>query len=412
MWALQCKEDGVEEVWLCIDGSNDDCESTGVTLAEKGHSKSRRNRKIVSFTYAVTEDGKPVTFDIYRGGLVDAKAMKRIISFLKECGIKVKGVMLDRGHCDSAALKFLNDEMIAYVIMVKGTPSGCTRIAEDYGGKIKINAEYLIRGTNLFGIQKKVQLFDNYKHEDCLTLFYDHKNGSDRITALLNRLYAEINRCEKILAEGETPRIDPKFKDVLEVAGDMSGIEIATARLQEMLDEKGLYSIVSSADLKPAEIHRLYQCRNSSETEYMVIKSQLGYGKVRVRVTKRVHAKFLNGFIATCARHELQSVAKELNKTTNEVIQELDKLYMTKVCKSYVPIQGITGRQEMILKLLGTSESILAEIAKDENNRLAGRKPIPRHRKTDPNNKKTRGLKTEKMIRQTGKRKKLQASQA
>lgn len=68
-WALQCREDGVESVWLCIDGSNDDCQSRGVDLAEKGHAKSRKNMNIVSFTYAVTTDGRPVTYDVYRGGL-------------------------------------------------------------------------------------------------------------------------------------------------------------------------------------------------------------------------------------------------------------------------------------------------------------------------------------------------------
>jgi len=64
-WAMQCKKDGVDGVWLCIDGSNDDCESEGVELAEKGHAKSKRNVEIVSFTYAVTPGGKPVTFDVY-----------------------------------------------------------------------------------------------------------------------------------------------------------------------------------------------------------------------------------------------------------------------------------------------------------------------------------------------------------
>ena len=83
-WAMQCKKDGVDGVWLCIDGSNDDCESEGVELAEKGHAKSKRNVEIVSFTYAVTPGGKPVTFDVYRGGLVDAKEMQAAIEMLSE----------------------------------------------------------------------------------------------------------------------------------------------------------------------------------------------------------------------------------------------------------------------------------------------------------------------------------------
>ena len=114
-WAMQCKKDGVDGVWLCIDGSNDDCESEGVELAEKGHAKSKRNVEIVSFTYAVTPGGKPVTFDVYRGGLVDAKEMQAIIDFLSECGIAVEGVILDRGYCNAKAIRFLDSKGIAYV---------------------------------------------------------------------------------------------------------------------------------------------------------------------------------------------------------------------------------------------------------------------------------------------------------
>ena len=99
-WAKRCAGLGVEEVWLCIDGSNDDCKCEGVEIAERGHAKSRKAVKIVSFTYAVTEDGLPVTFEEYRGGLVDAKAMRRITGFLTGCGIRLRGIALDRGYYD------------------------------------------------------------------------------------------------------------------------------------------------------------------------------------------------------------------------------------------------------------------------------------------------------------------------
>ena len=388
-WALQCKEDGVEEVWLCIDGSNDDCESKGVEFAERGHAKSLRNRKIVSFTYAVTETGKPVTFDVYRGGLVDAKAMKRVISFLETVGIGIRGVILDRGYCDSGSLKYLSDESIPYVIMVKGSPAGYSDIVGKYGNMIKLNAEYLIRGTYLFGIREKVQLFDSYQHMDYLTLFYDYRNGGDRITAFLKKLYQEIDRVENELSQGRTPTIAASFLSMLAIADGKKSVEIIPEGMQKLLDEKGLYSIVTSEDLTPQEVNRLYQARNVSETEYMVIKSQLGYGKVRIHATRGVQSKFALGFIATCIRYELQDVADHVGRTINDVIQEVNMLSMTKVGDSYVPIQGIAGRQLAILKKLCSSEDILLQIAKDENDRLTGRHPIPRHRKTGPKKKET-----------------------
>ena len=383
-WALQCSKDGVKDVWLCIDGSNDDCECKGVDLAEKGHAKSLRNRNIVSFTYAVTETGRPVTFQAYRGSLVDPKAMKDIITFLKEANITIRGVILDRGYCDSRSLDYLITESIPYVIMVKGSPAGYVSLVEQFGNKIKLNAEYLIRGTYLFGIQDKVQLFEGYNHEDHLTLFYDYQNGSDRITALLRKLYAEMERVESSLAKGTVPKIISMFQKALSISEDKKTLELNASELQKLLDEKGLYSIVASEAMTPQEVHRLYQARNSSETEYMIVKNQLGYGKIRIHATRGVQSKFLIGFIASCIRYELQKAAEYVNRTTNDVIQEVNMLSMTKVNDSYVPIQGIVGRQSTILEKLGSSIDILAQIAKDENDRLAGRHPAPRHRKTGP----------------------------
>ena len=153
VWVGQCRQDGIDNVWLCIDGSNDDCEAKGVELAEKGHSKSGKNVNIVSFTYAVSTTGRPVTFDVYRGGLVDSRELKKMIEFLKTCGMSIKGVILDRGYCNAKAIEYLDQEKIAYIIMVKGQPQGFVDVVSDYAQKIKMNVDWLIEGTYLFGIQ-------------------------------------------------------------------------------------------------------------------------------------------------------------------------------------------------------------------------------------------------------------------
>ena len=41
-WLKQCAAEGTDEVWLCIDGSNNDCAATENGLVGNGHAKSRR----------------------------------------------------------------------------------------------------------------------------------------------------------------------------------------------------------------------------------------------------------------------------------------------------------------------------------------------------------------------------------
>lgn len=381
-WVLQCRRDGIDEVWLCIDGSNDDCESKGVELAEKGHAKSRKNVDIVSFTYAVTTNGFPVTFEVYRGGLVDAKAMQTIIDFLNGCGIKVKGVILDRGYCNARALRYLDSKNIAYIIMVKGQPAGFEEMVAEYGNKIKMNAEWLIEGTNLFGIQKECQLFDNYKKNDFVTLFYDLKNGTERVEKLLKNLYQALDEARQKLTSGKKVGDADNYHGMLNI-GETS-VAINRPALQEAIDEKGLYSIVSSEEMTPAQVNALYAARNVSETQYMFIKTQLGYGKVRIHFTQGVHSRFLTGFIASVIRFEIERASSGLQRNATESINEMNLLEMTNLNGTYAYVHIENYRQVQLLKNLNSGVELLDEVVADENDRISGVIPTPRHRKPGP----------------------------
>ncbi len=382
-WALQCRENGADSVWLCIDGSNDDCQSKGVELAEKGHAKSGKNINIVSFTYAVTPDGYPVTYDVYRGGLVDAKAMRSILDFLHECGIDVAGVILDRGYCTADAIRYLAKHGIAYVIMVKGSPQGYEQMLLECGQQIKMNTEYLIPHTFLFGCQKQVQLFKNFHHKAYLTLFFDYRNGSDRITTLLKNMYSEMSRLETAIRKGEKPCVDSKFSKLLSIAGENDPhVEINTTGLQSAIDEKGLYSIVTSDEMTPQKVHELYVSRSSSETQYRLVKTQLGYGTTRVQYTAGVRAKFSVGFIASILRYEIEKAAKELDRNANQMIQELEKIEAQKLNGVYTYTHIENERTKAFFTILQASAAeLIDDSVKYENDRLAGRMPAPRHRK-------------------------------
>ena len=404
-WVSQCKQDGVDDVWLCIDGSNDDCESKGVELAEKGHPKSGKNVDIVSFTYAVSPNGRPVTFDVYRGGLVDTKELQRIIKFLKDSGMRIKGVILDRGYCNAKAIEYLNQEKIAYIIMVKGQPQGFIDTVEEYAQKIKMNVDWLIEGTYLFGVQKKCMLFDNYEKEDYITLFYDFRNANDRIEKLLKNIYNERDRLLSKIARGEDVSVTDKYKAYLYLVADKSGSHVVMRKeaLQNAIDSKGLYSIVSSIEMTPAEVYESYVSRNASETQYMFVKGQLGYGKVRVRYTPGVYARFMVGFVASIVRFEIEQAAIKVDRSTNEVVNEMNLLEMTNMNGVYSYIHIENARQLEIFKQLNSDKTVLDETVKDENDRITGHVPTPRHRKPGPKKKASKGDKAAKETMPNGK---------
>lgn len=405
-WALHCQKEGASEVWLCIDGSNDDCRSKGVDIAEKGHAKSHKNVNIVSFTYAITNEGMPVTFEIYRGGLVDAKAMKKILDFLTECRITLRGVILDRGYCDKNTLKYLNGHNIPYIIMIKGNPDGYVNTIENYGKLIKMNAEYLVAGTHLFGTQQEIKLFKDYNHTDYVNIYFDYRNATDRVESLLNKIYKEMERVQILINNGEEYTLDPGLKDILDIENkeDSRRVIVKADSLQKKIDEKGLYGIVSSEKKTSEEIHKLYSSRGTSETQYMQIKTQLGYGKMGVHYTKGVRAKFMVGFVASIIRHEIECAAKNspAHLTVNEAVAEMNKLEMERLNRTYAYTHTENYKQIGVLKQLGATVELLDGVVKDENNRNAGITPTPRHKKSGP--KSTQKKATSKTNTSTAKR--------
>lgn len=386
-WAETCQKDGAEDVWLCIDGSNDDCQSIGVDLAEKGMAKSHHNTDIISFTYAVTTDGKPVAFEVYRGGLVDFKAMKVVIDHLSEAGFHVKGVILDRGYCNSDVLLYLHDHSIPYIVMVKGCPAQCAQMWEDYGNRIKMNVEYLVDGTYLFAVQQKMSLYSNCDWEDFITLYFDYQNGGERITALLKNVYKTKSRANEQLRQGKEVTLEGQYEELLtidEVSKGNPEIGLNRENLQKAIDKKGLYSIVCSEALSPLEIHELYQARSAAEVQFRTMKTQLGYGTARVQCSRSVKAKFLVGFIAAVIRYELAQAAKETGRTTDQMIHEADKLQMEKLNGSYVFTHTESERLKGFIERLDVDDvmKLIDESVSYENDRLAGRTVTPRKRKT------------------------------
>lgn len=385
-WALHCKEEGVEGVWLCIDGSNDDCHSKGVEIAEKGHAKSGKNVKIVSFTYAVSVDGLPVTYDVYRGGLVDAKAMKKILDFLNQCGIKVLGVILDRGYCDAKAISYLINKKLDYIIMIKGNPDGYVDVVKEYGNKIKVQAEYFIPGTNLFGVQCPMQLFKGLKHQDYISLFFDHQNGGDRIDALIKKVNNELERLEAALEKGKEVSVCAELSSILSISeGKDKAVNINAAALQAAFDEKGLYGIVTSKPMPLREVHYRYSSRDASEVMYRIVKTELGYGSVNVEYTPGVRARFAVAFVASIVRYFIEVAAKTVERNTNQMIQDLESLEAEKLNGAYSFTHTENERVKTFFRALGPdSDKLLDESVDFENDRQAGRVPTPRHRKPGP----------------------------
>ena len=246
--------------------------------------------------------------------------------------------------------------------------------------------DYLIPKTHLFGIQKELSLYKNCDWKDYITLYFDYQNAAERITALLDNVYKVQNWAEAMIAKGKETETDDKYYEYIEIdnSGDTPTVKLNTSGLQTAVDSKGLYSIACSLPLTPYEIHNLYKARNAAEVQFRTMKTQLGYGTARVQTTASVKAKFLIGFIAAVVRHELEEAAADTGRTTDQMIHEADKLEAQKINEIYTYTHTESERLKSFFSKLGveTPQELIDETITYENDRLNGRVPTPRKRKT------------------------------
>lgn len=382
-WALQCHERGVQEVLLVIDGSNEDGRNRGVELVGEDTAKADKNKAIVSFALAVTKEGLPVSFDCFEGGLTNTDALQKILTFLSECGITVKGVILERGYCTKTVLHFLSDHHLPYLFLVTGECPGIREVTQQYGPLIRMNAEYLIEGTSLFGIQKSVRLFPEDTREDFATLYYDCERAGADVAALLTDVGKALERVKTALATGEPLRADPKYSRLIHITTTISdGNTVRDARivpeeLQKAIDEKGLFSIVSSEETDPTEIQKWCAAPHACEAPFGVLKGKLGFGSVRLSYSTGITSRALAAFVTSVLRFEAGQ-AKGEDDLTEQVVEEVDSLSMKKIGDVYACTHAdnreMTGISNLFSRLGADAAELLEGAVKFENSRLAGKR--------------------------------------
>lgn len=329
-WIKRCVENGLKKVWICIDGSNNDCQIQESDYAEYGENKSHSGKPIVAYMYAVAAgSGEPVSYFVNPGGKVDCLAFQKIIHFLKGYGLDVEGVILDRGFCTVEVVRTLRSLQIDFVIMISGDILGYKTILDNNGEQMFFNPEYLIDSKELYGTSGTTQIWAKNPDTGVINLYFSATRECFRGRDFNLTVSEAKEKAEKECAMGLEPTIPTKFRSFLKVTKDQDGKFSVVCNYEEWrrsLRDRGFFSMLSSRDFGAKETYEIYGLRMASEVQYRILKSQEGFDTTRVHTDAAMMSKFAICFAATVLRHTIMTACQSKGLDTNDMIRKMDRI--------------------------------------------------------------------------------------
>ena len=381
-WVQYLVKNGLKKVWLAIDGSNNDCEARQSFLAKFGFPKSHnKNKTIVGYMYAVdAETGRPVTYTVYDGSVPDCQAFQKISVFLNGFDIEIEGVILDSGFAVEGVLQTIEECKWKYVIMLPVDTHGHLEMVNDFGETIRWQSRYMLEDEVLFGICAKKQLYKFQPRLSNICLFFDGSSGSLQSIRLSKKILDAKKKIKAAIANGFRASVPRKLRKYLSIEG-----EGANRKLIEHFDEwdksmagKGFFSLATSEGIDPEQANRLYRMRDTSETQFSILKTQEGGHTTRVHKTEGIYSKFALLFLSSIIRFEIEQSCEILGLDTNPTIKELDTIVLLYTAKDeYESVRNLTTEQKNLFSLYGLKQDDFERIARDFNkrNKTASKNP-------------------------------------
>lgn len=376
-WLAHCAQNGIEDVWLCIDGSNSDARITNSALAESGHAKSHKSCPVISCIWAVcAKTGLPVCWTVNPGGMHDSKAFERLISLIGEAGIKVKGIIIDRGFASEAVVQHIQKLGYEFVLMLPQSASGSKLMMKRYASQLFWNGEYwfFLNGRSMYGLTDTVKIFQHSENEYCVALFFDCYNGPCITNHHTDKIGRAIEKLELDLKKDLSCQIVPKELEHIariERVGDTAKVVIADrSKLSNLARSSGFSAIASSQDLTAKEIAAIYDLRDKSEKQFADFKTGLGAGILRAHSDEAVKSRLMCSFIASVIHRSIINACLELGLDTNETIAKLDRIKFSLTgSNTYVCPKDVSTQLKGFLAKFGVTQSSLEVMCAEYNAR-------------------------------------------
>ena len=367
-------KNGLKKVWMSIDGSNNDCVARQTFLTKYGFPKSHNtNKTIVGYMYVIdAATGRPVTYFVYEGDVPDSQAFQKVAVFLAGFHIEIEGVILDKGFAVESVFAAIEEYQWKYVIMLPNDTYGHLQMVQEFGETIRWKSKHILEDDVLFATSATKQLFKNNDRQSTICTFFDGSGGSAQSIRLSKKILSEKRKVQKAISQGKRASISSKLNKYLSIEGEGKDRKIVEHydNWDSSMASNGYFSLAVSDGISPNQCNRLYKSRDSSETQYGILKSQEGAHTTRVHKTESIYSKFAIAFISSVIRFEIEYACKQLDLATNETIQDLDRIVLLYTADNrYESVRNLTIDQRKLFTIFDMEQDDIEYLARDFNNR-------------------------------------------
>jgi hypothetical protein len=288
---------------------------------------------MVSYIEAVdARDGRPVTYFVNPGGVVDSKALQEVVAFLAMRGMEVAGAVLDRGFCTPDVVRALRELHMEFVIALPHDTAGYKDALSELAGDVRWDTAHLVSEDGVFGATREGRIWGKHRDEAFVSLYFDGRGAAHKSVKLIRKVCDAKRRAEAALALGRQPTVEKGLRKYLSFGTDESGRVASVAydhgAWDAALAAKGFFALISSSDMGARGAYDTYRLRDASETEFSIPRSQEGLDVARVHGTPSIRSKLAVGFLASLLRFEVRAACKSLGLDTNRMIRKVGRIHL------------------------------------------------------------------------------------
>lgn len=358
-----------------FDSTNQNTYGTGISIAERGHEKIELGLPIINTAMFVDEDtGIPLWYEHYDGSLLDKSQTPFSLKKIIDLGYRKLFAIYDRGYYSESCLKEMEKmKEIGFGVLCPDGLNWVDDLIKKEGPKIKDKQEFYVFEENVYASRHEIQLFESTYYA---YLFYDAKRAEEeRLTihetvayffkeASERKRYSEkmashyaskgiiVVKCEK---DGKTGKNYQLYED--------------SEMIQELLDKKGFFVMVSPEKMTTVEAIKIVRRRDKSEKSFQRLMSHFGLRNTYRHTDATFSGMMFMAFIALITltgfmHFETDMLHQMTSETVARLFMELKKYKIEENRDlTWRPAYAMNKRQKEIFEKLGlTEEDIIRKV--------------------------------------------------